>query len=96
MIFDEHGKPRILAKPTVVPNIRAVSVAAGIDDSITLSEQGKAYSWGFSANFRTGQGTEDVIKEATKIKNTAVKGKKLTFAGCGGQFTIVAAPAEGL
>jgi regulator of chromosome condensation len=55
MIFDERGNPRILTKPTVVPNIRAVHVAAGIDDSIALSEQGEPYSWGFSVNYRTGQ-----------------------------------------
>jgi regulator of chromosome condensation len=94
-IFDDRGKPRILAKPSAVPNIQAVAVAAGIDDSIALTESGEVYSWGFSANYRTGQGTEEVIEEATKIENSAVKGKKLTFAGCGGQFTVLAGPAEG-
>ena len=95
-IFDDRGKPRILTKPSAVPGIHAVSVAAGIDDSIALAENGEAYSWGFSANYRTGQGTETVIKEATVIENSAVKGKKLTFAGCGGQFTVLAGSAEGL
>lgn len=95
-IYDERGKPRILAKPTVVPNVHAVSVTAGIDDSIAITEKGEAYSWGFSANYRTGQGTEEVIKEATRIENSAVKGKKLTFAGCGGQFSVLAGPAEGM
>ncbi|KAE9380379.1 RCC1/BLIP-II [Stipitochalara longipes BDJ] len=94
-IFDDRGKPRILTKPSAVPSIHAISVAAGIDDSIALTENGEAYSWGFSAGYRTGQGTEDVIEKATKIENSAVKGKKLTFAGCGGQFTVLAGPAEG-
>jgi regulator of chromosome condensation len=94
LIFDDRGKPRILTRPTAVPSVRAVSVAAGIDDSLAITDNGEAYSWGFSANYRTGQGTEEVIKEATKIENSAIKGKKLTFVGCGGQFTVLAGPAE--
>lgn len=63
---------------------------------MTITGEGDAYSWGFSANYRTGQGTEEAIMQATKVENTAVKGNKLTFVGCRGQFTVLAGPAEGL
>lgn len=68
-------------------------MAAGIDDCIAITNDGKAYSWGFSENYRTGQGTDDAIKTATVIENTAIKGKKMTFAACGGQFSLLAGPA---
>ncbi|TAQ88766.1 hypothetical protein B7494_g2932 [Chlorociboria aeruginascens] len=94
LIFDLREKPRILNKPTVVPDIHATFVAAAIDDSFAITDKGEAYSWGFSANWRTGQGTEETVEEATLIDNTAVKGKKLTYVGCGGQFSVLAGPAE--
>ena len=93
LIFDDRGRPRIL-KPTVILAVDAVSVAAAIDDSFAITLDGKAYSWGFSANYRTGQGTEDTVMEATSLSNGEVKGKKFTYAGCGGQFSVLAGPAE--
>ncbi|KUI53484.1 Protein pim1 [Cytospora mali] len=91
-IFDEHNKPRILKIPTVhegLPHI--VSVACGTDNSFAITEDGKAYSWGFSANYQTGQGeTEDDVEVPTLIDNTAVRDKKLVYAGAGGQFSVLA------
>ena len=92
-VFDDRGRPRII-NPTAIPSIRAVSVAAAIDDSFAITSEGKAYSWGFSANYRTGQGTEDTVAEATLISQGGAKDKKLTYVGCGGQFSILAGPAE--
>jgi regulator of chromosome condensation len=109
LIFNSQNKPRILSEPTVIPGniilsaskkllltiigVSAVVVAAGIDNSIAINEEGKAYSWGFSANYRTGLGTDDSIEEPTQLQNSALIGKKLTFAGCGGQFSVLAGPA---
>jgi len=73
--------------------LSAVFVAAGIDDSIALREKGEAYSWGFSSEYRTGQGTQETVDVPTQIQNTALAGKKITFAGCGGQFGVLAGPA---
>jgi regulator of chromosome condensation len=73
--------------------LSAVFVAAGIDDSIALTENGDAYSWGFSSDYRTGQGTTETVDVPTQIQNTALVGKKITFAGCGGQFGVLAGPA---
>lgn len=69
-------------------------VAAGTDHSFALTAEGKAYSWGFSANYQTGQGTEDDVEVPTLIDNSAVREKKLVFAGAGGQYSILAAAAE--
>jgi regulator of chromosome condensation len=65
-------------------------VAAGIDHSISLTALGKAYSWGFSSNYRTGLGTEDSVERPTIIDNTAVARSSIKFAGCGGQFLVLA------
>ncbi len=54
---------------------------------------GKAYSWGFSANYRTGLRTEDSVQTPTLVDNTAIHGRTLTFAGCGGQSSVLASPA---
>jgi regulator of chromosome condensation len=91
MIFS-HAKPRILTKPTVVPGISATFVAAGIDNCMVVSKEGRVYAWGFSASYRTGLGTDDNVTRPTLVENTAVKGKKMTFVGCGGQFGVLAGP----
>lgn len=104
-IYDERGAARILKKPTVIPGkssllqsvesvnnftgINAVTVTAGSDSCFAIDEQGRAFSWGFSANYQTGLGTDDDVELATLIENTAVKGKKLVGAGAGGQFGVL-------
>ncbi|KAH8660689.1 regulator of chromosome condensation 1/beta-lactamase-inhibitor protein II [Tricladium varicosporioides] len=93
LLFDERNRPRILM-PTVVPGIHAVSVAAAIDDSFAITPEGKAYSWGFSESYRTGQGTVETVMEAKLLNQSEVKDKKLTYVGCGGQFSVLAGPAE--
>lgn len=47
------------------------------------------YSWGFSSNYQTGQGTIDDIEKPTVIDNTAIREKKIIGAGAGGQYSIV-------
>jgi len=69
------------------------SVAAGTDHSFAVSRDGRAYSWGFSANGRTGQGQEDDIEIPTLLDSKAVRDKKIAFAGAGGPFSILASVA---
>lgn len=71
-------------------------VAAGTDNSFAIDKDGRAWSWGFSANYQTGQGTTDDIMTPTVIDNTAVRGKRLVFAGAGGQYSILAGIHEEL
>lgn len=94
LIKDERGRPRILIKPTAVPGLNASAVAAGSDHCLAIGTDGRPWSWGFSATYQTGQGTQDDIEVATVIENTAVRGKKLNWAGAGGQFSVLTEPAE--
>lgn len=94
-VYDDRGKPRILIEPTPVPDIEGIKfVTAGTDSSLALNDAGRAYSWGFSGNYQTGQGTMDDIEVPTLIDNTAVKTRKLVWAGAGGQFSALAAPHD--
>ncbi|KAJ5389326.1 Protein pim1 [Penicillium cataractarum] len=88
VIKDSRGRPRILIEPTQVPGINAVAVAAASDHSLAIDADGRAWSWGFSATYQTGQGTQDDIEVATKIDNTATRDRKLNWAGAGGQFSV--------
>ncbi|KAI9933383.1 hypothetical protein ASPWEDRAFT_43187 [Aspergillus wentii DTO 134E9] len=94
VIKDERGRPRILIEPTPVPGINAKFVAAGSDHSIVIDAEGRPWSWGFSATYQTGQGTQDDIEVATIIENTAVRGKQLNWSGAGGQFSVLTEPAN--
>ncbi|KAL9615295.1 MAG: hypothetical protein Q9167_000266 [Letrouitia subvulpina] len=94
MIRDGKGNPRILTEPTVVPGVGSTrAVAAGPDHSIAITDGGKAFSWGFSANYQTGQGTDDDVDEPTVIANTAVRDRYLNWAGAGGQYSVLTSPA---
>ena len=94
LIKDEHNNSRILMTPTPISEVgKAVFVTAGSDHSIAINEEGKAYSWGFSATYQTGLGTTEDVPIATWIDNTAVRGKKLHWAGAGGQFSMLASYA---
>jgi regulator of chromosome condensation len=94
LIRDSKHNPRILTVPTRVPGFEAVYATAGSDHCIAISKDGKAYSWGFSQTYQTGQGQDDEVEVATHIDNTAVRGKQLVWAGAGGQFSAVAGLAD--
>ena len=93
LLLDSRDWAPILTKPSVVPNIRYVFVTAGTDNSFALTSNGEAYSWGFSDEYRTSHGTDSMVLEAKRIQGAALAAKKLNFAGCGGQFSILAEPA---
>lgn len=73
LFFDENEKPRFLVRPAILPDIEAEFVSAATDNCLAVTKDGEAYSWGFSANYQTGQGTTEDIKEATLLDNTAVR-----------------------
>ncbi|KAF2633706.1 RCC1/BLIP-II [Macroventuria anomochaeta] len=94
-VLKNNGKPKILIEPTPIPNLKdIVTGACGPEHTIVIDKDGKAYSWGFSANYQTGQGTDEDVDEPTHIDNTAVRETKLTWAGCGGQYSILASKKE--
>lgn len=90
VVFDANDQARILRVPTQIPNINAVYCSAGSDHGLAVAADGKAYAWGFSTTYQTGLGTDDDVEVATQIDNTATRGKKLVWAGCGGQFSVLA------
>lgn len=71
-----------------------MAVAAGTDNSFAVTSSGKVYSWGFSSNYQTGQGTIDDIHTPTLIDNTAIRDKKIVAAGAGGQFSVLVGLAD--
>jgi regulator of chromosome condensation len=88
----EAGKAKILIKPTAIPGLEnIVTGAVGPEHTIVINKDGKAYAWGFSSNYQTGLGTDDDVETPTMIDNTAVRETKLIWAGCGGQYSILAA-----
>ncbi|KAI1424633.1 regulator of chromosome condensation 1/beta-lactamase-inhibitor protein II [Xylaria sp. FL1777] len=90
-MFDENNRPRILLKPTPVPDVNAQFVTAGVDTSFAIDVIGRVYSWGFSANYQTGQGTTDDIEVPTMIDNSAIRQREIIWAGAGGQYSVLAA-----
>ncbi|OJD13403.1 hypothetical protein AJ78_06137 [Emergomyces pasteurianus Ep9510] len=88
IIRDDRNKPRILATPTPLPGINACHIGSGSEHSIAIDKDGRAWSWGFSANYQTGQGTDEDIEVASIVDNTAVRGKRLNWADAGGQYSV--------
>lgn len=78
---------------TVAPGLDASLVAAGIDDSLAINAKGEVLAWGFSDGYRTGLGTEKSVQRPTLLSGRAVRDMAFTFAGCGGQFSVIAGPA---
>ncbi|KAI5925142.1 regulator of chromosome condensation 1/beta-lactamase-inhibitor protein II [Camillea tinctor] len=93
-VFDEHGKPRILVEPTALPGLRSSFITSCSDTTIAVTPEGEAYSWGFSENLQTGQGTQDDVEIPTKIEAPDLVGKKLVWAGLGGQYGMLASVRE--
>ncbi|KAI1458729.1 RCC1/BLIP-II [Annulohypoxylon moriforme] len=89
-VMDKNERPRILIEPTIIPNITAKFAAIGTDTTIAITPDGKAYSWGFSISYQTGQGTKDDVETPTLIDNSAVRGENIVWAGSGGQYSILA------
>ena len=86
---------RLILTPARVTAVEgsAVLVAAGTDTSFAVTAAGKAFSWGFSENFQTGQGSGEDVEEATLVDNTAVRAEKLVWAGAGGQYGVLTSEA---
>lgn len=67
---------------------------AGFDNNFAVTMEGKVFSWGFSSNCQTGQGTINDIEKPTIIDNTAIRGKKIIGASAGGQYSLLVGIAE--
>jgi regulator of chromosome condensation len=58
VIVDTYGKPRILKVPTPISGVdgKVVFTAAGTDHSFAITQDGKAYRWGFNAHITLDTG----------------------------------------
>ncbi|KAG8530048.1 uncharacterized protein KY384_005530 [Bacidia gigantensis] len=91
VIKDESGNPRILIKPTEIPNVGKVKYAAcGTDHSLVIDDEGHIWTWGISVTYQTGQGTEDDVEQPTKIQTTATSSEQFIWCGAGGQYSMFA------
>ncbi|KAM3425883.1 hypothetical protein NHJ13734_009842 [Beauveria thailandica] len=93
--YDERDKPRICLRPTVIPSIgEAIHVACGTDHTIFVSKDGTAYATGFGSSGQLGLGSYRDVDVARQVKRNYIKDTTITWAGAGGQFSIIAGPAE--
>lgn len=92
---NDEALPHSLFNPVPIEDVPPVkSVAVGVDNGFAVTTEGQVYSWGFSVGYQTGQGQTDDVEEPTLIDNTAIRGKKIIFAGSGGPYSVLAAAAE--
>ncbi|KAI5864013.1 putative Ran exchange factor Prp20/Pim1 [Durotheca rogersii] len=93
--YDDRSKPRICLRPTAIPNIQdVVHVACGTDHTIFIDRVGSAYSTGYGFQGQLGLNSTDDVKIAQRITGRNVKDRLLTWAGAGGQFSVIAGPAK--
>ncbi|CRK12469.1 hypothetical protein BN1708_010509 [Verticillium longisporum] len=92
--FDERNKPAICLRPAAVPHVGLVShVACGTDHTIFITRDGDAYATGFGSQGQLGLNSEEDVEVAQRVKGRDADEAVLTWAGAGGQFSIVSAPA---
>lgn len=72
--------------------LQARAVSAAGDSSLLVTPAGQAYSWGFSGNYQTGQGTDEDVEVAALVDAKSVRGRALNWAALGGQFGVLTAP----
>ncbi|KAH7014133.1 regulator of chromosome condensation 1/beta-lactamase-inhibitor protein II [Microdochium trichocladiopsis] len=94
IIHDEHGRPKATYQPQVLDIPHCEFVAAGTDTSFAIDAWRHVYSWGFSANYQTGLGTDEDVREPERIANSAIRDREIIWVGAGGQYGIVAAAVQ--
>lgn len=89
VILDGMGKRAIVKVPIAMP-FKGSFVACGGEHSIVLGADGTHHSWGFNTYRQTGLEEEDDVHVAMQLSNKHIDGKKLVWAGAGGQFSYIA------
>lgn len=95
---DERGKPRICLQPVAVDDAigPVAHVACGTDHTLFVTREGKVYTTGFNAQGQLGLGSEnddnDEVFVATQVGGKQIQKRRITWAGAGGQFSMVAGP----
>lgn len=90
--YDDREKPRICLRPTAIPGT-FTHVTCGTEHTLFISNKGEVYATGFGSEGQLGLGSERDVEVAENVKVKELKGRAMTWAGAGGQFSIVAGPA---
>ncbi|KAL3465958.1 regulator of chromosome condensation 1/beta-lactamase-inhibitor protein II [Aspergillus heterothallicus] len=94
VVFDDQGNRSILKIPEqVAPYVLFMeSLAAGTDHTVAITNTGLGYSWGLSNRHQAGQSLTygNQIIHPGRLRSNDINGKRLNFAGCGHEFSIVA------
>ncbi|KAG8414846.1 hypothetical protein J3458_008752 [Metarhizium acridum] len=92
---DERNKPRICLRPAVIPTIQQTAfVACSSDHTVLIDQAGNAYSSGYGYQGQLGHNSSDDVKVMQRIESKNVKNRRLTWAGAGAQFSIIAGPTK--
>lgn len=93
VVRDKRGTPRVCTRPVPVEHVgEAVYVSCATGHTIFLNKAGEAYSAGFGLMGQLGHGDDEDVEVARRIEGKAVRDRVLTWAGTGGQFSLVAGP----
>lgn len=96
-VYGELGTPRVLPAPTRLADVPAPVVAgdAGVDSNLVVTAAGRVYAWGFNGNYQCGVGeTDGDVLTPVPVDSASIRDKKIVYAGCGGQFGILASVHE--
>ena len=91
-----QGRPQVCAKPLLVPGVgQVVNVACGVDHTLFVNTDGKAFSTGFGFNGQLGHRSENDLDVAKEVKG-GVRDMRVSQARAGGHFSILVSVAEWL
>jgi regulator of chromosome condensation len=94
-VIREDGRAKALMEPAVVPVGPCLSIATGSDHNLAVSTDGHAFSWGFNVSYQCGQGPDtDDVAQATRVRAKDLEGRKVVWAGAGGQYSMLGAVVE--
>jgi regulator of chromosome condensation len=66
-------------------------VACGTDHTVFVTREGTVYSTGFNSGGQLGLGDYEDVEVVRLVGGKALEGRMLTWAGAGGQFSVIAA-----
>ncbi|CAK7234929.1 hypothetical protein SCUCBS95973_009099 [Sporothrix curviconia] len=104
LLRDDRGRPRACLLPAPVDigaNVAAIAVACGTDHTlvVTSASPHAAFGAGFNGQVQLGLGGGDADDEevfvATCLRSKTLRDRRLTWAGAGGQFSMLAGPRPG-
>lgn len=67
---------------------KVVSIAAGFQHSVAITESGKVYTWGMNDYGQCG-GSQPIYWTPTLLKSKSIADKKIIQACCGGYHTTL-------